>query len=188
MDVKSTGGLAKRGTKIEGRPTLSALRMLRMLAFTSIVCWIDLRGNNKKGQDHVSSKLKAIRIGSSIRILETELERLPVTCGGRACRRRSGGFTSPCDRGPGSRWCLTRTGRAKFRVSGSVAKRADIRPGRMPYPIKFAKQFMDAMLSRWGEVLRRRTRQLGGIHPAKAQDQDESRRVRGGIADRRRIR
>ncbi len=46
----------------------------------------------------------------------------------------------------GIRWCSTRTGRAKFRVSGSVATGADIWPGKMQYPVKFPKQFMDALL------------------------------------------
>jgi len=94
-------------------------------------------------------KLKAIRIGSSIRIPETELERLPVTCAAAPDADHPAGSPLPETEAlpNGSRWCFTRTGRAKFRVSGSVTEGADIWPGRMQYPIKFPKEFMDAMLS-----------------------------------------
>src|SRR5260221_3440264 len=97
-------------------------------------------------------KLRAIRIGDSIRIPETELERLPVTC--------AAGPTTPDDPPDSpaatetlpdnSRWCHTRKG-VKFRVSGSVASGAEIWPGKMRYPIKFPKSFMDAMLARFPE-------------------------------------
>ena len=94
-------------------------------------------------------KLKAIRIGSSIRIPETEIERLLVTCAAApAAPEVAGSPPIAIEALPaGSRWCFTRTGRARFRVSGSVADGADIWPGRMQYPIKFPKPFMDAMLS-----------------------------------------
>jgi excisionase family DNA binding protein len=94
-------------------------------------------------------KLAAIRIGKSIRIREQEVEKLQITCAAVPSA------TAPLPGSPpsakevlmdGSRWCLTRTGRAKFRVLGSVATGADIWPGQMQYPIKFPKQFMDAML------------------------------------------
>lgn len=91
-------------------------------------------------------KLRALRIGSKIRIPEEEVENLHVTCAavpGLAPPTPSNNkVTAPDD----SRWCLTRTGRAKFRVSGSIATGARIWPGKMKYPIKFPKQFMDAML------------------------------------------
>jgi excisionase family DNA binding protein len=94
-------------------------------------------------------KLKAIRIGSSIRVPEIELERMLVTC--PAVDATEDLEVSPATETEaltdGSRWCLTRTGRARFRVSGSVADGADIWPGKMPYPIKFPKEFMDAMLA-----------------------------------------
>jgi len=51
-----------------------------------------------------------------------------------------------------SRWCFTRTGKAKFRVSGSIATGARIWPGRMRYPITFPKHFMDAMLVRFSNA------------------------------------
>lgn len=91
-------------------------------------------------------KLRAIRIGSNIRIPETELERLLVTCAAQ---------NHPASEGipEGSRWCLTRTG-TKFRVAGSIADGADVWPGQMRYPIKFPKSFMKAMLTHFkgGEV------------------------------------
>ena len=77
-------------------------------------------------------KLKAIRIGSNIRIPETELERLPENY---QAVPQALGFGRPA------------VARAKFRVAGSVADGADIWPGRMPYPIKLPKPFMDAMLA-----------------------------------------
>jgi excisionase family DNA binding protein len=93
-------------------------------------------------------KLKAVRIGSSIRVPESELERLSVTCAVVPAPKDNSGPLSTTEVPPdGSRWCFTRTGRAKFRISGSVADGADIWPGRMQYPIKFPKQFMEAVLS-----------------------------------------
>ena len=49
----------------------------------------------------------------------------------------------------GARWCRTRTGRAGFRVTGSIATGANIWPGKMLYPVKFPKPFMDAVLKRF---------------------------------------
>lgn len=49
----------------------------------------------------------------------------------------------------GIRWCQTRTGRAKFRVAGTIATGASIWPGKMQYPVKFPKPFMDALLKRF---------------------------------------
>jgi excisionase family DNA binding protein len=97
-----------------------------------------------------AGKLKAIRIGSNIRIPESELESLLVTCAAVPAANDQEEATAPEDDLPlpaGARWCSTRTGRAKFRVAGSIAKGAEIWPGKMPYPIKFPKQFMDALLS-----------------------------------------
>jgi len=91
-------------------------------------------------------KLRAIRIGSNIRIPETELERLLVTCAAQT--------HSPSEAlADGSRWCLTRTG-TKFRVSGSIVDGAEIWPGKMRYPIKFPQSFMKALLTHFkgGEV------------------------------------
>jgi len=92
-------------------------------------------------------KLRAIRIGSNIRIPEMELERLLVTCAASQGHPASEALPD------GSRWCLTRTG-TKFRVSGSIVDGAEIWPGQMRYPIKFPKSFMQAMLTRFkgGEV------------------------------------
>ncbi len=72
-------------------------------------------------------KLKAIRIGSSIRIPETELERLLVTCAAVATDDSADLPIHATEILPeGSRWCFTRTKRARFRVSGSVAEGADV--------------------------------------------------------------
>lgn len=85
-------------------------------------------------------RVRAVRIGSKIRIPETELGKLEDTC---AAVPTSEHLTLPA----GSRWVFTRTGRARFRVAGSVATGAEIWPGKMQYPIKFPMQFMEAMLA-----------------------------------------
>jgi excisionase family DNA binding protein len=94
-------------------------------------------------------KLRAIRIGNNIRIREAEVENLHTTIPAAANAENGLATSLPSDEPlpDGSRWCLTRTGRAKFRVAGSIANGADIWPGRMQYPIKFPKQFMDQMLA-----------------------------------------
>jgi len=99
-------------------------------------------------------KLRAIRIGNNIRIPEKELERLPVTCAATSTATDDLPHSPDAEASQDdSRWCLTRTGRAKFRVSGSVAAGAEIWPGKMRYPIKFPKSFMNAMLAHFkGEV------------------------------------
>jgi hypothetical protein len=88
--------------------------------------------------------IRAMRIGSSVRIPETEPERLLVTCAA------SHSQSTPESLPGGSRGCLTRTG-TKFRVSGSIADGAEIWPGKMRYPIKFPRSFMKALLSRFSE-------------------------------------
>jgi excisionase family DNA binding protein len=96
-------------------------------------------------------KLRAIRIGDSIRIPETELERLPVTCAAGPTAAAPPSDSPATQTLPdNSRWCHTRKG-VKFRVSGSVTTGAQIWPGKMRYPIKFPKSFMDAMLARFPE-------------------------------------
>jgi len=87
-------------------------------------------------------KLRAISIGNSIRVPEAELERLPVTCAAGP----NPAETLPDD----SRLVYTRTGKP-FRVSGSIAGGADIWPGKMRYPIRFPKQFMEALLAQFPE-------------------------------------
>jgi excisionase family DNA binding protein len=92
-------------------------------------------------------KLRAIRIGESIRIPEQELENLLVTsAAGPVVEPRS---EPPNDAVPGdkSRLIPTRTGRATFRVLGSVATGVDIWPGNMRYPIRFPKAFMEDLLT-----------------------------------------
>jgi excisionase family DNA binding protein len=99
--------------------------------------------------------LRAIRIGSSIRIREEEVEKLQITCAAVPSAIAPLPSSPPLDNDAltdGSRWCLTRTGRAKFRVLGSIATGADIWPGKMQYPIKFPKQFMDALLKRFHDA------------------------------------
>jgi excisionase family DNA binding protein len=95
-------------------------------------------------------KLGAIRVGANIRIPEPELEKLPITCAAGPTGMDAAAPTAEMPPG-NSRWCHTRTGRAKFRVSGSVNDGAEIWPGRMRYPIKFPKSFMEAMLAHFGE-------------------------------------
>lgn len=93
-------------------------------------------------------KLSAIRIGESIRIPESELGNLAVTCAAGPLK------SAPKEVAPredlalpnGQRWCTTRSGRARFRVSGSLATGANIWPGKMQSPIKFPKPFVDKML------------------------------------------
>jgi excisionase family DNA binding protein len=87
-------------------------------------------------------KLRAISIGSNIRVAEAELERLPATC--------AIGPTAIETLPEKSRLVPTRTGK-QFRVSGSIAEGADIWPGKMPYPIRFPKAFFDALLARFQE-------------------------------------
>jgi excisionase family DNA binding protein len=101
-------------------------------------------------------KLAAIRIGDAIRIPEAELLRLQTTSPAVPPTEPATPSAKAEADGPlpdGSRWCLTRQG-ARFRVSGSVAAGAEIWPGKMRYPIKFPKPFMDALLAhfRGGEV------------------------------------
>jgi len=93
-------------------------------------------------------KLRAIRIQGSLRIRETEIDRLEESCAAIAPTDDQVASEDPMPKTliANSRWCFTRTGRAKFRVQGSVANGANIWPGKMQYPIKFSEQFMDAML------------------------------------------
>jgi excisionase family DNA binding protein len=94
-------------------------------------------------------KLRAIQIGSKTRIPETELESL-ITTSAAGPTPNGQPVSEKMEKkqmSNGIRWCPTRTGRAKFRVAGSVASGADIWPGRMQYPIKFSKQFMDELLT-----------------------------------------
>lgn len=95
-------------------------------------------------------KLRAIRIGSNIRIPEPELEKLPVTC---AAGPTPTDQPEPAGEEPlpeNWRVVLTRTG-TPFKVSGSIAAGADILPGKMRYPIKFPKSFMNALLAHFSE-------------------------------------
>jgi excisionase family DNA binding protein len=100
-------------------------------------------------------KLRAIRIGNNIRIREAEVEKLQTTCAAVPADGDDLPASPPSDQEAlpdGSRWCATRTGRAKFRVMGSIATGAEIWPGQMQYPIKFPKHFMDAMLERFRDA------------------------------------
>ena len=99
-------------------------------------------------------KLRAIRIGNNIRIPEPELENLAVTCAAGPAPVAIPAPSRADMPGDNTRWVDTRTRRAKFRVSGSVAAGAEIWPGKMRYPIKFPKAFMDALLAhfRGGDV------------------------------------
>ncbi len=92
-----------------------------------------------------------ISIGSKIRIPESELEKLLVTSAAGPTPSASGSTETLPDN---SRLVPTRTGRTTFRVSGSIAAGAEIWPGKMRYPIKLPKSFMDALLVHFpkGEV------------------------------------
>lgn len=91
-------------------------------------------------------KLRAIRIGNNIRIREEELQRLETTCpAGPDLSVKPNAGEPPA----GSRLVPTRSGRAVFRVEGSVATGAKIWPGKMRYPIKLPQEFMDTLLSRF---------------------------------------
>jgi len=88
-------------------------------------------------------KLRAISIGNNIRVPEAELEKLPLTCAAGP---------SPIETLPDNvRLVYTRTGKP-FRVSGSIAEGADIWPGKMRYPIRFPKSFMDALLAHFSQA------------------------------------
>lgn len=93
-------------------------------------------------------KLRALRIGSSIRIREEEVEKLQTTCAAVPCVDPSPPLADNMVFPDGSRWCSTRTGRARFRVSGSISSVDGVRiwPGKMRYPIYFPNQFLDRML------------------------------------------
>lgn len=95
-------------------------------------------------------KLSAIRIGSNFRIPEPEIDKLLITCAA-ALKPTETSMPTREVLPDSSRWCRTRTGRAKFRVSGSVNDGAEIWPGKMRYPIKFPKSFMASMLAHFGE-------------------------------------
>src|ERR1700688_1637130 len=96
-------------------------------------------------------KLRAVRIGDSIRISESELEKLAVTCAAVPTAMDVLASTTTSEPlADNSRWCPTRTGK-RFRVSGSVATGAEIWPGQMRYPIRFPKPFMDALLAHFPE-------------------------------------
>jgi excisionase family DNA binding protein len=96
-------------------------------------------------------KLRAARIGNSIRIPESELENLAVTCAAvPTAIDVPASIETPEPLADNSRWCETLTGK-KFRVSGSVATGAEIWPGQMRYPIKFPKPFMGALLAHFRE-------------------------------------
>lgn len=99
-------------------------------------------------------KVRAIRIGEKLRIPQMEVEKLTVSCAAVSVAAEDLSIPAAINEAvlpTGSRWCLTRTRRAKFRVSGSIAAGAEIWPGKMSYPIKFPKQFMEAMLVHFRE-------------------------------------
>lgn len=96
-------------------------------------------------------KLRAIRMGSNIRIPEPELEKLPVTAAAGPAPIDTPDSQAAERLADNSRLVYTRSGRATFRVSGSIASGAEIWPGKMRYPIKFPKSFMDALLAHFPE-------------------------------------
>lgn len=97
-------------------------------------------------------KLRAIQVGPHVRIRAAELERLETTSpAGPSPTRIEIDESGPAGEAPeGVRWVSTRTGRARFRVAGCVAEGAKIWPGRMRYPIKMPKRFMEELLDHFG--------------------------------------
>ena len=93
-------------------------------------------------------KMRAILIGTTIRIPEAEFDRLSVTCSASPLVEVETRSQPTDDAAPGNwRVCTTRNG-TPFRVAGSVATGAEIWPGKKAnYPIRFPKWFMGAMLS-----------------------------------------
>jgi excisionase family DNA binding protein len=92
-------------------------------------------------------KMRAILIGTTIRIPEAEFDRLSVTCSASPLVEEI--RSQPSEDAAPANWrvCATRNG-TPFRVAGSVATGADIWPGKKAnYPIRFPKWFMETMLS-----------------------------------------
>jgi excisionase family DNA binding protein len=96
-------------------------------------------------------KLRAIRIGNNIRIPEPEVEKLLVTCAAGSILTDAPGSPATELLSGNSRMIPTRTGRATFRAIGSVEEGVEIWPGKMRYPIRFPKSFMDALLLHFGD-------------------------------------
>ncbi len=92
--------------------------------------------------------MRAILIGTTIRIPEAEFDRLSVTCSASPLVEVETRSRPTGDAALGNwRICTTRNG-TPFRVAGSVATGAEIWPGKKAnYPIRFPKWFMGAMLS-----------------------------------------
>lgn len=97
-------------------------------------------------------KLRALRIGSKLRVREEDVEKLQATCAAVPSATSPISSDDNMVLSDGTRWCLTRTGKAKFRVAGSIASGASIWPGKMPYPIRFPKEFMDTMLKHFSNT------------------------------------
>ncbi len=93
-------------------------------------------------------KIRAARIGNCIRIPESELEKLAVTCAAVPTTIDASATSEPL--ADNSRWVELLMGK-KFRVSGSVATGAEIWPGQMRYPIKLSKLFFEALLAQFRE-------------------------------------
>jgi excisionase family DNA binding protein len=96
-------------------------------------------------------KLRAIRIGEDIRIPAKEFERLTFTCPAGPVADVDSRVPMALQSLDTSRQCLTRNG-TPFRVSGSVASGAEIWVGKMRYPIKLPKSFMDTLLVHFPEA------------------------------------
>jgi len=90
-----------------------------------------------------AGKLRAIRIGSNIRIPETGLDELAMTC--------AAGPVVPDAGLENTRLVNTRTGKATFRVRGCILDDVEIWPGKMRYPIKFPKAFWEELLAHFQE-------------------------------------
>ena len=94
-------------------------------------------------------RMKAIKIGDSVRIPETEFESLLTTCAIESSRNEETAVQALTD---GTRWVPTRTGRSRFRVAGSIRDGAEIWLGRMRYPIKIPREFTRALLSHFDQA------------------------------------
>jgi excisionase family DNA binding protein len=92
-------------------------------------------------------RLRAIRIGEMIRIPEKELEELIVRSPAGPVQDERSSSTETHSDSSGFRAMPTRSGRATFKVRGSVGSEVEILPGNMRYPIRFPRAFWDKLLA-----------------------------------------
>jgi excisionase family DNA binding protein len=99
-----------------------------------------------------TGELRAYKVGSVYRVGQKDVDAFLESCStssrratGRTGSRLLGDPLRPND----ARKCKTFAGLKEFQVSGSIAAGAQIWPGQMRYPIRFPKEFFDALLGRF---------------------------------------